>query len=532
MRDGRMEIIMEYALLGAAAAAVVVIASALIIRKKIKKTENDDIKNETVTPSEVTENKEAEQDINKASEEEFEDPEPMANPQPVNDQQKQSIDGQIRFLVEHKIIPAKLNDDPIYITTSIIAEKGKYLANFYNNLYAQQKTDCPYTADDFNVGIPYDIAGAKAVKIEMPEKNLFPALCKRVYIVYNEKFTKVLYITVEATADNQLKLCAWIDSEHEEFGIIDGNEEQMISDIVADEEVMEEKYSDILDKLMAETIGTAPKLLTDPQEIQKHNAVFMNALMQSQKFKQEGKRDEALKLIREVIKKEAINYVNTADKEYHCFRNAYEMLLYANLYHPFNPEKQTKKQLEGMQVDLSSAYLVLGAMMLEQKQYDKAIEIISKAVEANPVNVQFLFALADAYKGKKYLKSFLAIIKRAHVCAYKKVDIARIYRNYAYYYVQVKEFELAANLAYASKYFDSNTQQFNNCMKEIEKEAEQTFSEPSVDELKKSLAENTIAWGAKELSASVINLLNQQFTAVKNEQGMKMCAEMINELKL
>ena len=138
-------------------------------------------------------------------------------------------------------------------------------------------------------------------------------------------------------------------------------------------------------------------IFKDPEEIKKHSQMFMNAIMQVQKYKEQDKRDEALKLIKEVIRREAANYVDTEDKEYHSFRNAFEVLLYANHVHPFNFQKKTKKQLEGMQIELSLAYLVYGGMMLEKQQYDKAIDILWKAVDANPVDVQLLFAIRSGF---------------------------------------------------------------------------------------------------------------------------------------
>ena len=202
--------------------------------------------------------------------------------------------------------------------------------------------------------------------------------------------------------------------------------------------------------------------------------------------------------------------------------------MYANLFHPYNPEKQEKKQIVGTQVDLASAYLVFGAMMLEQRQYDKAIDIFWQGLKINPVNVPLLFALSDAYKGKNYLKSYLSVISRAHSCAIRKTDIARIYRGYAYYYTQMKDYDTAFSLVYAAKYFDA--QGFTQALREIEQISEKTFQEPTIDELKKTLGQKDIFWGAKELTISVVNLLDKEYTQSQNQQGIKMCAELKKEI--
>lgn len=439
---------------------------------------------------------------------------------------------QIRFVVEHKILPSKIIADPVYTITSIISENGSYINNFYKGLYAQNNLDEQYTAEDFLVSAPYKLGGAMVIKICMPDKNLFPSLCKRIYIAYNEHFTKHLYVTVESITNGEYKMATWIDGEHEEFGKIEDNEEEMLKNIIEDEEIYEAPYSNYLQKLMQNTTPNPSGVITNPEEASKYLNAYKNTLMRVQKLKQEDKRDEALKLIRELIKKEAVKYNNTDDLEFHCFASTFDVVLYANLYHPYNPVTHKQKQFAPMQVDLSAAYLLLGAMMLEKQQYDKAIDIIWKAIDANPVNVQLLFALADAYKGKGYYKTFYEIIKLAHVCAVNKTDIARIYRNFALYYIQIKEYETAAALCYASKYFDSNLQSFNIVMNVLKEASQTEYTKPSLEFIKKKLAENGIAWGAKELVKSVINLLNNQFTSMNNKQGIELCQKMLAEVTL
>ncbi len=432
------------------------------------------------------------------------------------------IDFQIRFLVERSILPSKINQEPIYIITSIIAEKGVFINNYYRNLYAQHNLPSPYTFEDFEVSIPLDLSGAKIIRIKMPEKNFCEKLFNYVYIVYNESYTKHLYLGAE---DSKMYLLA--DGKCEEIGEIPDNELELIEQVIIDEEISEESYSDVLETLMKD--AKPPETpLTNPQEIAEYSKIFLGALLQVQKLKQENKREDALKLIKEVIKKETVKYEDTDLIEYRSFRNSFELLLYANLHHPYNPKKQLKKQIVATQVDLASAYLVFGAMMLEQRQYDKAIDILRKGLFYNPVNIQLMFALADAYKGKKFMKSYLAVVSIAHSCAIRKTDIARIYRYYSKYYLEIKDYDTAFILLYSAKHFDA--QGFTDALRELEQISEKTCSEPEITELKSKLNEKEISWGAKQLAISVVNLLDKEYTQSKNQQGIKMCAELKKEL--
>lgn len=432
------------------------------------------------------------------------------------------LDFQIRFLVEQSILPSKINQDPIYIITSIIAEKGAFINNYYRTLYAQYNLHSPYTFEEFEVSIPLELAGAKIIRIKMPKKNLSKKLFNYVYIIYNESYTKHLYVC----ADNS-KMYLITDGEYEEIGEINDNEIELLEKIIIDEEISEEIYSDVIENVMKDA-KPAEEILTDAEEIANYSKVFTAALLQVQKLKQENKREDALKLIKEIIKKETVKYEDTDLIEYRSFGNSFELLLYANLYHPYNPKKQERKQIVPTQVDLASAYLVFGVMMLEQRQYDKAIDILRRGLKYNPVNIQIMFALADAYKGKKYMKSYLALVSMAHSCALRKTDIARIYRYYSRYYIEMKDYDTAFVLLYSAKHFDA--QGFTEALRKIEQLSGRTFCEPELKELKLKLMEKEIFWGAKELVISVVNLLDKEYTQNKNQQGMRMCAELKKEL--
>lgn len=444
----------------------------------------------------------------------------------------QNPDSQIRFVIEHKLMPSKLIADPVYVITSLISDHGAYINNFFTMLYKQNNLETPYTLEDFSVSVPMDIAGVKVLKIDMPKKNIMPSLCRTIYIAYNEHFTKHLYATVEAAENDEYTLAAWIDGEHEEYGVVSDDELKVLESIIADEEIAEPPYSGVIQKLMENAQPLPNGLPTEPEEIKKHVNTYMGAVMHAQKLKREGKKEDAFRLIREIIRKEAIEYNNDENTEYHCFRNVFDIMLYANLYHPYNPENGQKKLLSAMQVDISAAYLVYGAMMLEQKQYDKAIDIFWKAVEANPVNLQLMFALADAYKGKGYYKSYFEILKKAHVCAVNKTDIARIYRNLSLYYTHIKQFEIAAACVYASKYFEENTQGFEYCLNLVQEASGRTFAEPKKEDVKTILSSQGISWGVKELVPGVIQLMQAQFTQANNEQGLKMCEALIKEITI
>ncbi len=453
-----------------------------------------------------------------------EEDESPATPTPSS--QVSDSDFQIRFAVEHTILPSRIDSEPIYMITSIIAERGAFINNYYRDIYTQNKQLSPYTLEDFVVSVPYVVSSAKVVRIDMPEKNLKNTLCKRIYIIFNESFTKHLFVSVEYF-DEQLKMCITADGEHEQISDIADNEEELLKQIIEDEDISEENYSDVLETLMKDQKTSEP-LLENDEQIRRHSAEFTHTLAQIHNLKLENKREDALNLLKDIIRKEASKYKDDDITEYRCFRNSFEVLLYANLYHPYNPEKQEKKKLIGMQVDLSAAYMLWGVMMLEQRQYDKAIDILRAALKANPVNVSVMFALADAYKGKNYLKSYLSIISQAHSCAVRKSDIAWIYRCYAYYYTKMNDFDTAFSLIYASKHFDIKG--FGTALRETEKLSQQSFPEPSVEEIKQNLIQKNISWGAKNLAVGVVNLLDKEYTQSQNSQGLKMCADLKKEL--
>ena len=463
---------------------------------------------------------------------------PEENQFPKQNQEEQEIlkkEMEIRLFFEKSLLPSKIIENPIYMITSIIANKGVFLNNYYRELYRVNGLSQSYSAQDFNVSAPFDISDAKAIKIEMPKKNLFISACEYVYIIYNNHYTKHIYIISQLTSENNKKMflitedsCEEISiTDDDEISITDDDEIKILEDIIKDEEISEKNYSDVLEKLF-ENAKPKTKLLEDYDEILKYANDYTKKLLMVSTLKNDNKRDEALRLIKDIIREETFKYPNSEVLEYHSFKDSFEALLFANLYHPYNPKTQENKQLVNTQIDISSAYFMYGAMLLEQKQYDRAIDILWCASGYNPVNPQILFALADCYRGKKYLKSYITLTKRAHMCAIKKKDISQIYKNYAFYYADIKDFDTAIYFLYASKYFDA--QGFTTTLRSFEEITSKKFPAPSIQDIKNVLKEKKICWGANELVVSVVSLLDKEFLQKQHKQGIKMCQELKKEL--
>ena len=134
---------------------------------------------------------------------------PEENQFPKQNQEEQEIlkkEMEIRLFFEKSLLPSKIIENPIYMITSIIAQKGVFLNNYYRELYRLNGLSQIYSAQDFNVSVPFDISDAKAIKIEMPKKNLFIGACDYVYIIYNNHYTKHIYIISQLTSENTKKM--------------------------------------------------------------------------------------------------------------------------------------------------------------------------------------------------------------------------------------------------------------------------------------------------------------------------------------
>lgn len=166
--------------------------------------------------------------------------------------------------------------------------------------------------------------------------------------------------------------------------------------------------------------------------------------------------DKALEILEALIAKgedengNRIIFIDDTVSEYHAFDNYFEEILYKELFQP-------TRTVRNMPENFYQLYSIYGALLVELKHFDEAKVALEKAIEINPIGVDAIFELAEISKLNSEWDQYLALTKRCLHVAYTGKHVSRCFRNFGYYYVEQKDFNLAAALYLVSGEYDKET---------------------------------------------------------------------------
>ena len=125
--------------------------------------------------------------------------------------------------------------------------------------------------------------------------------------------------------------------------------------------------------------------------------------------------------------------------EYHSFTNPLEELLFRKY---IGAKKEVRLIPDNK--PLLDLYYIYGFLLLENNQLEEAEENLKKANKINPVSARIILELSEIYK--KHTPSFnqfYIYTTEALTYSYYPNDIARCYRNLAYYYIEENRLDVA-----------------------------------------------------------------------------------------
>lgn len=133
----------------------------------------------------------------------------------------------------------------------------------------------------------------------------------------------------------------------------------------------------------------------------------------------------------QIINDEEIKSVEDENNTHYTFYNYVETLIFYNKYRP-------TKKLQQPNTNIADAYMMLGFINSETKNFGKAIEYLNKASEWNPVSLQIIFERAFAYRSIGDIERYKAEIEKAYQFIYTSSFMARYYRELGFYYTTKK----------------------------------------------------------------------------------------------
>ena len=199
---------------------------------------------------------------------------------------------------------------------------------------------------------------------------------------------------------------------------------------------------------------------------------------------------KALKLIEGLVGnlEEARPYANDSVSEYFTFDEYFEEILYDFRN---NPERELRRA----QLPFSEIYFYYGNILFELKQYEEAKSALDKALRWNPMNANIAYERTELEKQTGNLEEFFTRTKAIMRNAYKSVDVARGYRNIAYYLVEKKEWAAAKTCLMLSLQYDKNNQSAHSELYYIDAKTRRHIEPLNQDAMYAFFKENDIQLG-------------------------------------
>lgn len=200
--------------------------------------------------------------------------------------------------------------------------------------------------------------------------------------------------------------------------------------------------------------------------------------------------DKAEKLLLPTLEKvkefEKTNY-GKDDKvtEYSEFREPFEEALYRMRFNP-------KKDLKARPTRYGEVYYYYGYLLIEKSDIEGAREALKKAVDYAPINAKYVNEYGETYKMEynktgnvKALEKFYENSKEIMRIAYKPDEIARCFRNFAYYFVEKKLYNEAVICHMLALPFTKDTTIMQSELFYIKEKCKDVNVEPTFEEVEK-----------------------------------------------
>ena len=170
-------------------------------------------------------------------------------------------------------------------------------------------------------------------------------------------------------------------------------------------------------------------------------------LVKNKKFQQAY--DLLLPYVNMIRNGEISQYID--GKKTYNFSQLFEFILYCNLC----AEKKEESFLN-YESPISEILLCCGSILYDLQRYDEAVDVLTLARQWAPINVMIGCELAENYKRLSKIDEFYDLNKELLNYCFNRHDIARIYRNFGWYFAEKKLWKEAIICEKLSLAFEEN----------------------------------------------------------------------------
>ena len=222
-----------------------------------------------------------------------------------------------------------------------------------------------------------------------------------------------------------------------------------------------------------------------------------------QQYQKSNKLEKASEVVDSIA-----DALKTDDKPVLCANHILEFYLFEYYF--------KTREYEAVRYPVHRMYHSLAKKYMERMHFEKAYKKLVKAAEWNPVDMDIYWEKTECQKQLGELKKLKETTKELYKFIYTRADIARYYRNIAYYYVEKKEPEKAMMLYTYSNMF-SHSKTADSEINFLEIALEKECPEYTVEQIQKDVKKLKLPVGISETTLTILFRAGQ----LEMEQGDK-----------
>lgn len=200
--------------------------------------------------------------------------------------------------------------------------------------------------------------------------------------------------------------------------------------------------------------------------------------------------NKALELIENLVKKTEHYpmYQDDSVTEYFSFDAPFEYFMYVEGY-------KKEKEIKWIEYPFSAIYSQYGALLIDLKHYDEANKMLGKALRWNPMSSKIGYEYAETFKLLGQMDKYIEATRKAFSTAYTKKEVARGYRNWGYYFIELEKYQAAIGCYLLSLQYDEESKNAQSEIYYIHQKTNGAIKPPKVKKFHKIAKREKIPMG-------------------------------------
>ena len=207
---------------------------------------------------------------------------------------------------------------------------------------------------------------------------------------------------------------------------------------------------------------------------------------------------------------------------YMSLNHVMEYYIYAYYFHPEAAVEQTA-------LPYGEYYRTYAELCMQLQRYRAAEAAYKSAIAWNPVDLDAILGLAEAYKYLNMLERYCSVSRQAYRYCCTRATMARYYRNMGYYYLAKYEPAVArACYIYSNIYY--HTENADNELKYLETALQEKTPKPDIREMQKIFDENKIEPGPESDTIGVVYRVGELMMQDKEYKLARDCFSIVYDI--